>query len=527
MKKIFLFLALFSAVQSMAQNRLYGLGSYNINSQKWVWFGAGGTDTVGVIDSLHVRFKKPVIPGSYSTATAPPASAFTGYIIWNTDSTKHQYSNGTNWLNLPGTGGGGGGGSYVFNSPLSEAAGSVSIANAAADGSTKGAASFNANDFDASSGNISIDYANGQAASASVNGFMITGAQTIAGAKTWSGNAVFNGTAQFNGAAQVGGTSNGTLNIANSSNSVRGAIDLSSNNPRFNSATGVILFAVAGNTIATGHANGWFLGGATVPATATVDILAGTTARPPLRLNSGPLATTAVAGGVEFLTDKFYGTISTGAARKEFAINDNALTSGRVVTTTTNGRLTDLAPGTDGHVLTLASGVPTWAAPSGGATTIYNGDGTLAGNRAISGDSKSLSLGTSGSKLSSFQINSSGNISINGDGLAQIAAPDIRLLGTIRIQFLLATDADVASIDGYGGVILPEITSGHSLNLPSPGATNIVFYVINENTSGNSWGISGGTLEDKDGTSITTLANETNYLLRYTGSGVWRVILKY
>ncbi|HTH58251.1 MAG TPA: hypothetical protein VL728_19530 [Cyclobacteriaceae bacterium] len=36
----------------------------------------------------------------------------------------------------------------------------LSIANAAADGSTKGAASFTANDFDASSGNISIDYAN-------------------------------------------------------------------------------------------------------------------------------------------------------------------------------------------------------------------------------------------------------------------------------------------------------------------------------------------------------------------------------
>jgi hypothetical protein len=45
------------------------------------------------------------------------------------------------------------------------------IANAAADGSTKGAASFTANDFDASSGNISIDYTNGQKVSASVPGF--------------------------------------------------------------------------------------------------------------------------------------------------------------------------------------------------------------------------------------------------------------------------------------------------------------------------------------------------------------------
>ncbi len=44
--------------------------------------------------------------------------------------------------------------------------------NAAADGSTKGVASFTANDFDASSGNISIDYTNGQKASGSQPGFL-------------------------------------------------------------------------------------------------------------------------------------------------------------------------------------------------------------------------------------------------------------------------------------------------------------------------------------------------------------------
>lgn len=48
----------------------------------------------------------------------------------------------------------------------------VSISDAAADGSTKGAASFTAADFDASSGNISIDYTNGQAASGSNKGFL-------------------------------------------------------------------------------------------------------------------------------------------------------------------------------------------------------------------------------------------------------------------------------------------------------------------------------------------------------------------
>ena len=46
------------------------------------------------------------------------------------------------------------------------------IQNAAADGTTKGAAAFNANDFNSSAGVISIDYTNGQAASTSLKGFV-------------------------------------------------------------------------------------------------------------------------------------------------------------------------------------------------------------------------------------------------------------------------------------------------------------------------------------------------------------------
>jgi hypothetical protein len=63
----------------------------------------------------------------------------------------------------------------------------------------------------------------------------------------------------------------------------------------------------------------------------------------PLKFTSGPLLTTAVAGTIEFLTDKYYMTITTGAARKESTLNDIALTSGRVPFSTTNGRLTDSA----------------------------------------------------------------------------------------------------------------------------------------------------------------------------------------
>jgi hypothetical protein len=65
--------------------------------------------------------------------------------------------------------------SVTGTSPIASSGGAtpaISIANAAADGATKGAAAFNASDFEATAGVVSIDYTNGQAASASVKGFL-------------------------------------------------------------------------------------------------------------------------------------------------------------------------------------------------------------------------------------------------------------------------------------------------------------------------------------------------------------------
>lgn len=77
--------------------------------------------------------------------------------------------------------------------------------------------------------------------------------------------------------------------------------------------------------------------------TGTVILPTGSTSAVPVLMVSAALKTTAVAGGVEFLTDKFYATITTGAVRKELTLNDQALTSGRIPYVTTNGRLSDTA----------------------------------------------------------------------------------------------------------------------------------------------------------------------------------------
>ena len=68
----------------------------------------------------------------------------------------------------------------------------LSIADASADGTTKGAATFTASDFDSTAGLISIDYTNGQAASTTNKGFLTS--------SDWN---IFNGKADINPRVQT------------------------------------------------------------------------------------------------------------------------------------------------------------------------------------------------------------------------------------------------------------------------------------------------------------------------------------
>lgn len=75
--------------------------------------------------------------------------------------------------------------------------------------------------------------------------------------------------------------------------------------------------------------------GVTSP-TAVLHLKAGTATAntAPLKFNSGTLLTTAEAGAVEFLTNAFYGTITTGAARKTFAFLESPTFTGTVTAPT-------------------------------------------------------------------------------------------------------------------------------------------------------------------------------------------------
>jgi hypothetical protein len=211
----------------------------------------------------------------------------------------------------------------TFTSPYFTRVGdTISIVNAVSDQVTKGIATFNSNDFDSLNGLISIDYTNGQAASGSVNGFMTTGTQTFAGAKTWSGNAVFNGAASI----QAGGTVNGVINISSSAASIRGTIDLTSNNPRLNAGSSTWVFASASSTIGLYNATGWFFGGGTTPANARVQILAGSATIAPLKLNSGVNLTTPVTGCIEYDGTNLFFT-RTGTTRETVWVGPSGATA--------------------------------------------------------------------------------------------------------------------------------------------------------------------------------------------------------
>lgn len=86
-----------------------------------------------------------------------------------------------------------------------------------------------------------------------------------------------------------------------------------------------------------------YIGAASVAPTALLHLAAGTTSVAPQRFTSGTLATggNILAGNMEFLTDDYYLTITTGTARKNITLWDTLGTSGRVPYATTNGRLID------------------------------------------------------------------------------------------------------------------------------------------------------------------------------------------
>jgi len=106
--------------------------------------------------------------------------------------------------------------SVTASSPIFSSGGltpDISIQDAAADGSTKGAATFAAADFNSSSGLISIDYTNGQSSSGSTKGFLTSTDWTTFNNKQPAGNYI----TSLTGDVTASGPGSATATIANDS----------------------------------------------------------------------------------------------------------------------------------------------------------------------------------------------------------------------------------------------------------------------------------------------------------------------
>ena len=218
--------------------------------------------------------------------------------------------------------------------------------------------------------------------------------------------------------------------------------------------------------------NGSNVGIGTTSPTAVLHLKAGTATAntAPLKFTSGVLNTTAEAGAVEFLTDAFYGTITTGAARKTFAFLESPTFTGTV--TLPSGQVL-IAPalGTPASgVMTNVTGTAT-GLTAGTANNLSGGLGGQIPYQSAAGTTAMLANGTAGQVLQSNGTTLAPSWTSAGAGdmiLASIqtvtGAKTFGSAGAVG-KFILAgstsgtTILNAAAVAGTTTVTLPEATT--------------------------------------------------------------------
>ena len=157
--------------------------------------------------------------------------------------------------------------------------------------------------------------------SATVGGFILP--KMASNVRTFTANAIIfaDSTTTLNNSANLTFTGGNLLTIAGGITFTGAQTIQTSTGTLSIQPTGNTVFALTSGTVGIG-----------IVATAVLHLKAGTASAntAPLKFTSGTLNTTAEAGAIEFLTDAFYGTITTAAARKTFAFLESPAFTGNV-----------------------------------------------------------------------------------------------------------------------------------------------------------------------------------------------------
>ncbi|HVZ76266.1 MAG TPA: immunoglobulin-like domain-containing protein [Candidatus Paceibacterota bacterium] len=227
--------------------------------------------------------------GTDTFTNAPKLSTLTGLISGNS---------GTLYGTATGTVSGSNGISVTAGQSIIGSGLTITATNAVADASTKGVATFAANDFnDNGSGLISIDYANGQLASGSQNGFLSN--------SDWN---------SFN--SRLSTTTLGLFDKGYFFSTTSASYFLAQNQGNAFSTTSAIYFANASTTIPKTYTANTFTGAQTFQNGITTNALSLGTLSGPLQANNGVVSATSsigvLYGGTGLTSAPSYGTILVG-----------------------------------------------------------------------------------------------------------------------------------------------------------------------------------------------------------------------
>lgn len=195
----------------------------------------------------------------------------------------------------------------------------LSIADALADGATKGAAAFDANDFNSTSGIIRLDYVNAQKATSLIDGFLKSGDWVAFNGKQAAGNYI----TALTGDAVASGPGSATITFSNVNAGVGS----------FGSATTTPVVTVNAKGLITAASSS-----TVTPAVGSITGL-GTGVGTALAINVGTAGAPVVNGGALGTPSSGVATNLTGTAAA-LNIGGNAATATLAATVTTNANLT-------------------------------------------------------------------------------------------------------------------------------------------------------------------------------------------